>query len=71
MPKTHYISLQPSEIAIFQAAANIYASYIAAGQVTDKNQAEIMKKAIAASISMAQHVDDLVGMPPRADQLEL
>ena len=60
MPKTRYFSLQPSETAIFQAAANIFASYIAAGQVTDENQAEMMKKAIAASISMAQYVEDII-----------
>ena len=60
MSKTHYFSLRPSETAIFQAAANIFASYIAAGQVTDENQAEMMEKAIAASISMAHHVDEVV-----------
>ena len=60
MSKTHYFSLQPSETAIFQAAANIFASYIAAGQVTDENQAEMMKKAIAASISMAHYVEEVV-----------
>jgi len=60
MSKTHYFSLRPSETAIFQAAANIFASYIAAGQVTDENQAEMMKKAIAASISMAHYVEEVV-----------
>jgi len=60
MSKTHYFSLKPSETAIFQAAANIFASYIAAGQVTGENQAEMMKKAIAASISMAHYVEEVV-----------
>ena len=60
MSKTHYFSLQPSETVIFQAAANIFASYIAAGQVTAENQAEMMEKAIAASISMAHHIDEVV-----------
>ena len=60
MSKTHHFNLQPSETVIFQAAANIFASYIAAGQVTDENQAEMMEKAIAASISMAHHVDEVV-----------
>jgi len=31
-----------------------------AGQVTAENQAEMMEKAIAASISMAHHVDEVV-----------
>lgn len=60
MSKTHYFSLQPSEAAIFQAAANIFASYIATGQVSGENQAEMMKKAIAASISMAHYIEEVV-----------
>ena len=60
MSKTYSFNLQQSETAIFRAAANIYASYIMAGQVTDDNQAEMMKKAIAASISIARHVDNVV-----------
>lgn len=60
MSKPHYFSLQPSETAIFQAAANIYASYIVAGQVTGENQAEMMKKAIADSISIARHVEKVI-----------
>jgi hypothetical protein len=39
MTKTQHFSLQPSESIIFQAATNIYASYIVAGQVTGENQA--------------------------------
>ncbi|OHB77409.1 MAG: hypothetical protein A2Z25_01230 [Planctomycetes bacterium RBG_16_55_9] len=60
MSKTHHFSLQPSETVIFQAAANIYASYIVAGQVTDENQTEKMKEAIGASISMARNVQSVV-----------
>ena len=61
MSKTHHFSLQPSETAILQAAVNIYTSYIVAGQVTGENQAEKMKEAIAASISMARHVENVIG----------
>ncbi len=60
MSKTNYFSLQPSETAIFQAAANIYASYVQTGQVTSENSAEIMKKSIGASISIARHVEKVV-----------
>ena len=60
MSKTNYFNLLPSETAIFQAAINIYTSYIVAGQVTGENQAEKMKEAIAASISMARQVEKLV-----------
>lgn len=60
MSKTHYFNLQPSEKAVFQASANIYASLIAAGKVTPENEAEMMKKAISASIAIAHHVEKIV-----------
>jgi len=60
MSKTHYFSLQPSEMAIFQSAANIYASFIAAGKVTGENEVEMMKKAISASIAIAKHVEKVI-----------
>jgi len=60
MSQKNYFNLQPSETAILQAAVNIYTSYIVAGQVTGENQAEKMKEAIAASISMARHVETIV-----------
>ena len=60
MSKTNYFNLQPSETVIFQAAVNIYTSYIVIGQVTGENQAKKMKEAIAASISMARHVERVV-----------
>jgi len=61
MSKTHHFSLQPSETVIFQAATNIYASYILAGQITGENEAKKMKEAITASISMARLVENVVG----------
>jgi len=60
MQKKYYASLQHSESVIFQAAANIFASFLAAGKVTDDNENEIMKKAITISIKMADHVDSIV-----------
>jgi hypothetical protein len=65
MSKTHDFSLQPSETIIFQVAAKIYASYIVTGQVTDDNQATKMKEAISASISMARHVENVIGSDTR------
>jgi hypothetical protein len=61
MSKTHNFSLQPSETIIFQAAVNIYTSYIVAGQVTCENKAKKMKEAISDSISMARHVENVIG----------
>jgi hypothetical protein len=60
MSKVQYFNLQPSETAIFQAAANIYAGYVQSGQVTSENSTEIMKKAIGASISIARTVEKIV-----------
>ena len=60
MSKTHYFNLQSSEKAIFKAAANIYAGYVAAGAVTPENEADMMKKAISASIAIAHHVEKIV-----------
>jgi hypothetical protein len=61
MSKTHDFSLQPSESIIFQVAAKIYASYIAAGQATGENQEKKMKEAITASIYLARQVESIVG----------
>jgi len=61
MTKTYDFSLQPSATIIFEAAANIYASYIVAGQITDENQAIKMEEAIEASISLARQVESIVG----------
>jgi len=61
MTKTYDFSLQPSETIIFNAATKIYASYIVAGQVNDENQAIKMEEAVEASISMARHVENIVG----------
>ncbi|MCK5565418.1 MAG: hypothetical protein KAJ07_09245 [Planctomycetes bacterium] len=58
--KSHYLSLQPSEKAIFQAAANIYAAYIASNQVNNDNQAKLMKKSINAAIAIAKNVENII-----------
>ena len=60
MSKGYYLHLQPSEVAVFEAAANIFASYIATNQVTEDNEAEMMKKAIRAAISIARYVEKVV-----------
>jgi len=60
MSKTHYFNLQPSEMAIFRAAADIYAGYIASGSVTSENEADMMKKAISAAIKIAHNIEKLV-----------
>lgn len=55
-----HIRLQPSESVIAQGACQIYAAYIASGQVETKDEATWMKKAIREAIMIAQGVDDAV-----------
>ena len=60
MPESYSFTLQPSETAIFRAAAGIFASYVTAGAVTQENEKEMMKKAIGVSISLARTVERLI-----------
>jgi len=60
MSKGYYLHLQPSEAVVFEAAANIFASYIATKQVTEDNEATMMKKAISTAISIARLVEKVV-----------
>jgi hypothetical protein len=57
MREKYHATLQPSETAIFQAAANIFASYVAAGKVTEENENEMILKAIKTSITICSVVD--------------
>lgn len=55
-----YFKLEPSEMAIFRAAAQIYAGYVAAGKVTDQNEQDLMKKAIQVSVILARNIENLI-----------
>ena len=55
-----YISLQPSEAVVFQAAAQMYASYVVAGLVPDGAAEAWMKRAIRDAVMMARSVDDAI-----------
>ncbi len=59
MAKKHF-KLQHSESVIVQAAAQIYAAYIAAGRVAQDNEPEWMKRSIREAIMIARSVDDAV-----------
>ena len=60
MKPEHYFSLQPSEMAIFRSAAQIFSGYAASGAVNDENEAVFLKKAVQQSIVLARHIDRLV-----------
>ena len=59
-PKKFYANLQPSEMAIFRAAADIFAGYVAGGKVDDDNEQAMIKKSIEISMRMADTVDKVV-----------
>ena len=55
-----YVQLEPSEAALVRGACDILAGYIAAGEVNEENQSQMMKKSIKMAINIALTVDDLV-----------
>lgn len=58
--KKYYASLKPSAMAIFNAAADIFSSYVSIGKVNDDNENDMIKKAIKTSIKIASIVDKSV-----------
>lgn len=55
-----YVSLQPSEAILVQAAAQIYSAYITTGQCTADNEDEYLKKSIKQAVRMARIIDESV-----------
>ena len=55
-----FLTLQPSEGIVVQAAAQIYAAYIQSGQVGSGQEAEWMKKSIKEAMQLAKAIDELV-----------
>jgi len=52
-----YLTLQPSELAITQSAAQIYAAYIAAGKVADGEEEAWMERSVSEAVRIAEAVD--------------
>ena len=69
MAKNHF-NLQPSEAAIFQAAAQIYAAYIATGQLEEGQQHEWMRRSLHEAITLARATDDAVISDDEVDASE-
>jgi len=59
MPKP-VLTLQPSEMAVFRAAAQIYSAYLATGRVKEGSEKEWMKRALEESLWMAQNAEDMI-----------
>jgi hypothetical protein len=64
MKQKYHATLQPSETAIFRAAADIFASYVASGKVTDENENEMISRAIKTSLKIC----DIVEKNVRSDE---
>jgi len=52
-----YFSLQPSEMAVFKCASQIFAAYICSGNVTEENKNDYYKIAIKDAIRIGLMVE--------------
>ncbi len=55
-----FIALQPTEGVIVQAAATIYAGYLAAGRVEEGQESAWLKRSIQEAVKIARLTDDNV-----------
>ena len=53
----HYFSLQPSEMAVFKCASQIFAAYVSSGKVTEDNKSDYYKTAIQDAIKIGAIVE--------------
>ena len=56
-PSQRYFSLQPSEMAVFKCASQIFAAYIASGKVSEENKKDYYKIAIKDAIRIGLMVE--------------
>lgn len=55
-----YLSLQPSEKSILDAASRIYAAYISSNQVVQGQEKDYMRRAIHEAVALAHYIEDAV-----------
>jgi hypothetical protein len=56
-PSQRYFSLQPSEMAMFKCASQIFAAYVCSDKVTEANRKDYHKIAIKDAIRIGQIVE--------------
>jgi len=56
-PGQRYFSLQPSEMAVFKCASQIFAAYISSGKVNEQNKKEYHKISIQEAIRIGSMVE--------------
>lgn len=52
-----YLKLHPSEAVIVTAAAQIFSGYVAAGQVQDESEQDLVERSVDIAIRMAGLID--------------
>ena len=62
-----YITLQPSEAVIVQAAAQIFAGYLASGRCSPEMEEECLRKSLKHAIRLAKSADDAVQADKEVD----
>ena len=55
-----YVNLHEDELVIFNAAVEIFSSYISNERVNNHNQQEMIEKSVAIASEIASHVDERV-----------
>lgn len=68
--KVAHLKLQHSESVVVQAAAQIYAAYIAAGRVPEGEEARWMERSIREAIRIARTTDAVVISDEEMDSFE-
>lgn len=68
--KITHLKLQHSESVVVQAAAQIYAAYIAAGRVPEGDEASWMERSIREAIRIARATDAVVISDEEIETLE-
>jgi len=56
----HYMSLQPTELALLHAASRIYSARVSSGQVPEGGASAAIEAAVAESLSLARVIDESV-----------
>jgi len=69
MAKKHF-KLQHSESVIVQAAAQIYAAYIASGRAAEGEEAKWMQRSIKEAVMIGQATDDTIISDGEVDATE-
>ena len=60
MSKPKFFNMQHSESVVAEMASRIFAAFIQANQIDDKNEEQFIKKATHIAVKMADYADKLI-----------